>query len=197
MLLLNHHYENLCLEIDILKPWTLTVSAAFGPNPNLLESFTECHHPSFQARSLKRRNGVQFLISVTANASEPIAALSRGLNNSNHRDTVFPRQGCSSLRRSEMISRFGLKNWLPRPLLWRDADETSGWHGVRGRVGRGDSVRRQLSVFVTAELQRLLISTGSHHLSSVTNVFIVAGKINLFPSGYFEEQEVGGGTACA
>lgn len=61
-------------------------------------------------------------------------------------------------------------------------EQAADMMSVRG----GDSVQ-QLSAFDTVELQRLLISRGSHHLSSITNVFIVAGKINLFPSGYFEE----------
>lgn len=111
------------------------VLAAFGPNPNLLETFTECHHPSFQACSVKRRSVVHFLISVAAIASEPIAALSRGPNNSNHRDTVFPRQGCSSLHRSEMISHFWVKEMVPSDgtLMKQLTDPVSegvGWAGA-------------------------------------------------------------------
>lgn len=195
MRLVSHCYKTPCLETDLLKPWTLKVLAAFGPNPNLLETFTECHHPSFQACSVKRHSGAQFLISVAAIACGPIAALSRGPNSTTV-TLCFQVKAAAPSVGQRWYRTFASKNWYRLTRHWWNEWLTT-YRREGGWAGKGDSGQWQLSAFVTVELRRLLISTGSHHLSGVTNVFIVAGKINLFPSSCFEEQEVGGGTLCA
>lgn len=132
MLLVSHSEEKSLFGNRFMKTLNFNCFGCIWPTPQLIREFHQMSSSVISGLPWKRRCGVQFLISVAANASEPMATLSRGPNNNNHRDAVFPRQGCSSSLRSKMVSRVRVKELVPPPppVLWWDTDGTSGWHGV-------------------------------------------------------------------